>query len=331
MKKKLLIYNLTIFFIFLLIGEIILGDWFNDKKLGLHMRGHINARVNVESEIQGIKKDFIFFRNSSGFRNYEIDNSEIDIIFIGGSTTIQSYLPYEETIVGILNEYFKKDDIQIANAGLEGKSTYGYLCDFEYWFKNLRDLNAKYYIFYTGINDVWNLKKSTKINCEGTTSRQGKLKKISDYLINTSFILSSLKILKHELFREKIRFTVSSNQDKKFIKYHEAKKLFSSVNVDSVPLEIYRQNLKKLKKIIDIKKIIPIFITQVSSEGINNATLFHINEMTKSFATDNDYFLIRLDEEINIDSSGFYDSHHNNSKGSKIIADYIFKNLKSIL
>ena len=60
MKKKTLIYNLIIFFIFIFIGEIILGDWFNDKKLGLHMRGHINASINVETEIQGIKKEFIF-------------------------------------------------------------------------------------------------------------------------------------------------------------------------------------------------------------------------------------------------------------------------------
>ena len=149
MKKKIIIYNLSIFFIFVLIGEVILGDWFSDKKLGLHMRGHINASVNVQTEIQGIKKEFIFFRNSSGFRNYEINNSEIDIVFVGGSTTIQSYLPYEETTVGILNKYFKNDGIIIANAGLEGKSTYGYLCDFEYWCSNLENLNPKYYIFYT--------------------------------------------------------------------------------------------------------------------------------------------------------------------------------------
>lgn len=331
MKKKIIIYNLSIFFIFVLIGEVILGDWFSDKKLGLHMRGHINASVNVQTEIQGIKKEFIFFRNSSGFRNYEINNSEIDIVFVGGSTTIQSYLPYEETTVGILNKYFKNDGIIIANAGLEGKSTYGYLCDFEYWFSNLENLNPKYYIFYTGLNDVWNIKNSKKLNCDGITSRQGKFNKISDYLINTSFILSSLKVIKHEMFRDKKKFAVSSNQNKKFITYREAKKKYSSVSLDSQSLNTYRQNLKKLKKIIDNKRIKPIFITQVSSEGINNSLLFQINEMTKKFATDNDYLLIKLDEEININSTDFYDSHHTNFKGSKIIADYIFSKIKSIL
>ena len=331
MKKKIIIYNLSIFFIFILIGEVILGDWFSDKKLGLHMRGHINASVNVQTEIQGIKKEFIFFRNSSGFRNYEINNSEIDIVFVGGSTAIQSYLPYEETTVGILNKYFKNDGIIIANAGLEGKSTYGYLCDFKYWFSALENFNPKYYIFYTGFNDVWNVNNSEKLKCDGITSRQGKLNKISDYLINTSFILSSLKILKHEMFRDKKKFVISSNQNKKFITYYEAKKIFSSAPLNLKVLNTYRKNLNKLKTIIENKKIEPIFITQVSSEGINNPTLFQINEITKSFAKENNYLLIKLDEEIFIDSSGFYDSVHNNSKGSRIVADYIFSKLKSIL
>ena len=330
MKKKVAFYNLTIFFVFILIGEIIFGDWFKEKKLGLHMRGHINASVNVETEIQGIKKDFIFFRNSSGFRNYEIDNNKIDIVFVGGSTTIQSYLPYEETIVGILNQYFKNDDILIANAGLEGKSTYGYICDFKFWFNNLKSLNPKYYVFYTGLNDVWNVQNSKKINCDGITSRPGKLNKISDYLINTSFILSRLKIIKHEIFREKKIFSVSTNQNRKFITYDEAKKFFLSISVDSQILSTYKQNLKNLKKLIENKNIKQIFITQVSSEGINKPLLFHINEITKKFAIDNDYKLIRLDEEININSSDFYDSHHTNFKGSKIIADYLFKKIKSI-
>ena len=316
---------------FIFIGVVILGDWFNDNKLGLHMRGHINASINVETEIQGIKKEFIFFRNSSGFRNYEIENKKIDIVFVGGSTTIQSYLPYEETIVGMLNKYFKNEDIIIANAGLEGKSTYGYLCDFEYWFKNLDDLNPKYYVFYTGLNDVWNVKNSKKLICEGITSRRGKIKKITDYLINTSFILSTLKIIKHEILREKKKFSISSNQNKKFINFHEARKNFSSVDENTEVLNTYRQNLKKLKKIIENKNIKPIFITQVSSSGIYNATLFQVNETTKKFAIDNDYLLIKLDEEISLNSSGFYDSYHTNFKGSKIIADYIYSKIKSML
>ena len=68
------------------------------------------------------------------------------------------------------------------------------------------------------------LQNSKKINCDGITSRQGKLNKISDYLINTSFILSRLKIIKHEILREKKVFSVSSNQNRKFITYDEAKK-----------------------------------------------------------------------------------------------------------
>ena len=210
--KKIIITNFFILSALIILGEIIFGNWFKSDNFGIHLRGHINAKVRVETFENGIKKEFIFFRNSNAFRNYEIDNKEIDVVFVGGSTTIQSYLPYEETIVGILNQLFKNKKILFVNAGMEGKSTYGYLCDFKYWFSKINDLNPKYYIFYTGYNDTFNKENSKKIECEGITSRDSNLKKLSDYLINTSFILSNLKIIKHELFQNKLTFEINDGK-----------------------------------------------------------------------------------------------------------------------
>jgi len=212
MKKTILI-NFFVLFFLLILGEFFFGTWFKSNNFGTHLRGHINAKVKMNTSIGGIKKEFIFFRNSNAFRNYEVPNSEIDVVFVGGSTTIQSYLPYEETIVGYLNEMFREKNILFANAGMEGKSTYGYLCDFKYWFSKLSDLNPKYYIFYTGYNDTWNFENPKKFNCDNITSSSSKIKKIIDYSINNSFILSNLKILKHDLFQKKIEFEISTNKD----------------------------------------------------------------------------------------------------------------------
>lgn len=329
MKKTILI-NFFVLFFLLILGEFFFGTWFKGNNFGPHLRGHINAKVKMNTSINGIEKEFIFFRNSNAFRNYEVPNSEIDVVFVGGSTTIQSYLPYEETIVGYLNEMFKEKNILFANAGMEGKSTYGYLCDFKYWFSKLNDLNPKYYIFYTGYNDTWNSENSKKLNCDNITSSSSKIKKIIDYSINNSFILSNLKILKHELFQKKIEFKISSNKDWKYLSFKEAKKKFykneKSEN-QKIIINNYKQNLKKLKKIFVKYNIKPIFITQVSNQGNENYLTYLINNETKIFAKENSYVIFKLDEEIKLSSEDFYDYVHNNANGSKKVATYIYNKI----
>ena len=327
--KKILLINFVIFFILALLAEIILGSWFSKNNFGIHMRGHFNANFKVETDIHGTNKEFIFFRNSYAFRNYEKKAEDIDVIFNGGSTTIQSYLPYEETIVGILNELFKDKNIFFANAGLEGKSTYGYLCDFQYWFSKIKNLNPKYYIFYTGYNDTWNPSNSKMMNCEGITSRKTNTQKFIDYLLNNSFVLSNIIKIKHRFFEQKISFKANPYNNNKFISYEESKKLLlDRYYLDLKPIINYRNNLKSLNKILIKNKISPIFITQVTSSGNDNLLLYKINLETKKFAKKNNYIILKLDEEIELEPNDFYDHVHTNKKGSKKIANYIYFKIK---
>lgn len=340
--KKIILINIIFIFILTIVGELFLGSWFKKNNFGIHMRGHLNAKFKVESvgaSKNNIKKEFIFFRNSLGFRNYEIEAKDIDAVFLGGSTTIQSYLPYEETIVGLLNSLFKENDISIVNAGLEGKSTYGYLCDFKYWFSKIEDLKPKYFIFYTGYNDTWNTSNSSMMDCEKITSRTSTLHKSIDYLINNSFILASIIKLKHYFFEEKITFdarTYGSNHNEnnkaKYTSYLDAKKILQNEEITEVQknkILRYQDNLNELKKVILEKNIKPIFITQIDSAGNHNKILYRINEVTKKFALKNSFILIRLDEEIILNPDDFYDDVHSNQIGSAKIARYIYSKLKN--
>lgn len=332
--KKTIVINFLVLFFLVILAELFFGSWFKDNNFGIHLRGHINSKVKVETLIDKDKKEFIFFRNSSAFRNYEILNSEIDVVFVGGSTTIQSYLPYEETIVGFLNEMFKEKNILFANAGMEGKTTYGYLCDFKYWFSKLSDLNPKYYIFYTGYNDTWNSTNSKKLNCDNITARNTILEKLIDYLINSSFILSNIKIIKHELFQKKLTFEISSNKDSlKYMTFKDANKKYYKKEIlkkQKIVIENYKQNLKMLREVFVKYKVKPIFITQVSHQGNDNFSTYLINKETKSFAKENNYLIFKLDEEIKLTPRDFYDSVHSNSKGSEKIANYIYNKILEV-
>ena len=322
---KIIKVNFLIFISFLIIFELLFGNWLNQNNFGIHKRGNINAKYKVETVINGKKKDFIFQTNSMGFRNPEIPGEDIDIIFLGGSTTIQSKIPYEKTIVGILNEKFEKK-INIVNAGSEGKSTYGYLCDFKYWFSKIENLNPKYYIFYSGINDARNQKNTKLLDCNDQTSRRNINDKIMDYLINSSFILTKVKILKHEYFQSKLYFE-NKNEYSKFINFEEAKRKFQDLKHESEALNTYKTNLEKLNKVISEKKISPIFITQVEQKGNGNLSLYLTNQETKKFAKKNNFILIKLDEEIVLDQIDFYDGVHLTEEGSQKVANYLYDKL----
>ena len=59
MKKTILI-NFFVLFFLLILGEFFFGTWFKSNNFGTHLRGHINAKVKMNTSIGGIKKEFIF-------------------------------------------------------------------------------------------------------------------------------------------------------------------------------------------------------------------------------------------------------------------------------
>tara|TARA_B100000787_G_scaffold125838_1_gene95067 strand:- start:323 stop:1348 length:1026 start_codon:yes stop_codon:yes gene_type:complete len=339
--KKIILINCTLIVFLTLIGELILGAWFDKNNFGIHMRGQFNNSFKMVSEgasVSGETQEFTFFRNSLAFRNYEVEAKDIDVIFNGGSTTVQSYLPYEQTIVGLLNKSLEDKNIIIANAGLEGKSTYGYLCDFKNWFSKIEDLNPKYYIFYTGYNDIWNSSNIVgQKYCEGVTARQTKKHQLIDYLVNNSFLISSGLKLKNKYFEQKVTFNANTygsfyNQGSiSYTAYEEAKKLnIKFKNPDPTRVPRYKRNLESLKKIIVAKRITPIFITQVDSLGNYNPVIRQINDITKNFAEDNNFIIIKLDEEINLKTSDFYDDVHTNKIGSEKVANFIYNKINDL-
>ena len=341
--KKIILINLILIVCLSMIGELFFGSWFDKNNFGMHMRGHINNNFKMVSEgasESGKTQEFKFFRNSLAFRNYEVKAKDIDAVFNGGSTTIQSYLPYDQTIVGLLNKSFEEKNILIANAGLEGKSTYGYLCDFKYWFSKIEDLNPKYYIFYTGYNDIWNLSNddpdSPQRHCEGITARQTKKHKVIDFLANNSFLISSILKLKNNYFEKKVTFNANTygsfaNKGLTYSSYEEAKKLnIKFRNPDAKRASRYKKNLENLKKVILAKEITPIFITQVDSLGNYSPAIRLINDITKNFAEKNNFIIIKLDEEIDLKTSDFYDDVHTNKIGSEKVSNFIYSKIKDL-
>ena len=92
---KVISINFLIFLLLIVISEIIFGDWFkNNFKFKINSERNINKLYEFKfSNYEGISR---YKRDKFGFRVEEqINPSEIDIVFLGGSTTNEKFTNYK--------------------------------------------------------------------------------------------------------------------------------------------------------------------------------------------------------------------------------------------
>ncbi|MBF0430179.1 MAG: SGNH/GDSL hydrolase family protein [Fibrobacteria bacterium] len=161
MKVKTLIYFLVINLSILLLGiiglELIFGNWLFENRVNrLNIIKSCKRVYDVTNVYDRKDKMITYTRDDYGLRGVFNFPREIDILTVGGSTTDQRFIPDGETWQDFIMQAFQKDGKQIvvANAGVDGQSTKGYLKNFEWWFPHIKSLHPKYIIFYLGANDI---------------------------------------------------------------------------------------------------------------------------------------------------------------------------------
>ena len=332
---KTIFYNIIIFLLLLILGEAIFGYWFTKDNFGIYMRKERNKNWKTNSSFNNIKYDFFYKRNFYGFRGDEFNPKNVEIIFEGGSTANQRYTPEELTIVGQLNKKFKSDkiNIKIYNAATDGKSLRGIIYDFVHWFPKINNFKPKYAIFYLGINEQVLADQTTKMF--DLHIQEKKIDRIKDYIKNNSFIHGKYKTMANKYFPKDTGGYFLNNEklynNFTYTNYKQAKNLKREIfDEDNKIVEQFEKRLLILEDIMKSNNLIPIFITQVTYDGLSNQKLFLINESLKKFSRNKNYQLIKLDEIIEMELYDFYDNVHTTPKGSKKIANTIYPLLKKI-
>ena len=334
---KILFFNTILFLLFLIIFELIFGYFLKKNNFGYLMRSERQKSKIYEVIHNNQKYRFSYKRNFYGFRGDDVKPSEIKIVFEGGSTGNQKFTPEELTIVGLLNNKLNQltPSLKIINASTDGKTVRGYSNDFKYWFPKLNNFNPKYIIFYTGINDTHTNHPEKFDN----PWREDTFSKILDYIKNNSKLVELLKKVKFKYFNKEIhkKYGMTKINDKLYkdyiyIDYQTAVKKNKNNKVNLELVQQFEERLELLNYYMNSYNFIPIFITQVMYNGLENYSLFQINETLKKFCKKNNYSIIKLDEMINdLEINSFYDSMHTTPKGNKVIADKIFSRLIEII
>ncbi len=348
MKKlaKLIFFNLLLLTIMLVILELMFGNWFRRTPLDhLNIIRSTAIKVDVNSFYDSPNGTITYSRDANGLRGQHLSPlSDIDILTIGGSTTDQRYIDDQETWQSLLENAFAKEgkSIQIANAGVDGHSTFGHLKALSSWLSAIPELRPKYIIFYIGVNDFY--------ITEGH---------IRDHLSNSwkerSAIYSALK--KAKLWSQAKSFQLTHQPVKwnniKFTK----EGLYTEKYLDSLAnpfKEAYAERIEQLITTCSRKNITPIFVTQpVLFYCFNNNKLVGVDQELVYVKPINgvDYYfikramdnvLIKKAHEFNMEvidigsdstwnTTDFYDYVHLNPTGTKHLAQVLFPRLNEII
>ena len=350
---KILFINISILLAFLLIIEIIFGDWFSKYNLGPYMREFRLKKNPIVLKHDNKIYNFFYERNYHGFRGGEVEPSEIEAVIIGGSTTDERYKPIKFSITENLNRLLKKRDynFKIVNAGIAGQSTYGHIYNFQHWFTKLKNFSPKLYIFYIGINDQYtSYRKIEEMEpsapCCGN-KKSGTMKILLDNFKSRSFFSDKIKILKLKYFTRSKKMKYDRNyfrtedgkrikeyKDYKYINYKEALKIHNIKYLKSKHekhISQYLNNIEILNNYAIDNNAIPIFITQVRYDGLKADVLFILNYSLIEFCKKRNFSCIDLGKKLNGELRYWYDPVHTSILGSKIVAETIIDDLVKIL
>ena len=352
---KKIFYQFIFFLLLISVTEIFLGDWFKSDGFGSTIRnGRLKNQI-YEVEYGGKIYEFFYKKNFYGFRGDDIDPKKIKNFFIGASQGAEKFKPEEFTIIGRLNSYLEQENLKnkkIYNASQDGFSTFGILNYLSKFYPKIKNFNPEKLILYIGVNDgeLCNNFISSKSEDEfqshlvwDTMIEKNKIKLIKDYLKNTSFFLTKLKMIQLKYFsRKKQKIQTSANTENfinlqantKYINYFNAKNFHSKKKLENKFAPCKKRLIKNLTQIIDFSKkhkIEILLINNINYKGVNDDWLYYTNSIISDFAEKYSLSFIDLSKIRNIGDSDFYDDQHTTIKGSEKIAKFIYPEVRKFL
>lgn len=340
--------NLLVLFIGLIIIELLFGSWIFTRNNLRNLNLIIDKQIIYKTDFYTDSLiDVKYSRDKYGLRGETTFNKpyKIDLLTVGGSTTDQRYIRNGETWQDILEDLIQRNkdtSFYIANAGIDGHSTFGHIKSFDFWLSKIPNLKPKYILFYVGINDLFNISQE---------SRYDKI--LNESFRNYSIFFYIYRQIRGYIIYEKITINNQSKfkkSDIKFCKNKIANKEF--YNNFNENLILFEKRLNVLTHKCEKFNSIPIFVTQPSyiskidlnnniigvcdSFKVNNTTINgvdygelinKINNSIYSVCKDK-YQVIDLTNNSTWEKEDFYDFIHKTPDGNYKLAKLLYQNIK---
>ena len=206
--------------------------------------------------------DYIRYKKDKyGFRGLRKKVNQIDILTVGGSTTDERYLETKDTwseqLELLININYPNLNFEVANAGIDGQSTYGHVWNFKNWFPKIQNFKTKYIFFYIGLNEYFSDQKH--VYDQGTKYLNFFQKIKLWFKENNGIIFRTYDIVYRNFF---LKDTLNVGHKIRTVNYRLAKKNFQITDENIIDLNnrldkliMLTKKLKKYVKFLKMKKI----------------------------------------------------------------------------
>lgn len=350
---NILLFNVVLIGIGILILDLIFGNWINQDNLNkLNIIRDRTITYKIGELYESPLKRATYTRDRFGLRGQFENPSEIVLLTVGGSTTDQRYITNGQTWQDVLQQEFETvgNNIVVANAGVDGQSTFGHIKNFDYWFPNIPNLRPQYVLFYIGLNDWY---KDEGYGYDALLTKNAD-KSFRQLLKERSAIYYVGRILYGIYQAEHIRHGSSALKKEKWV----SEPLQTSY--DEIMATRLKEYAERLELLIERTKRLgwtAIFVTQPSRyyrlnkgriEGfkesinyngvpINGVDYYYmmrkLDRVTCSKAKEHNIFCIDLAKQMmqELEDDDYYDFAHMTPKGAKKLGHTLFMILRDHL
>jgi hypothetical protein len=335
----LVLVNLAGLAAIIIAAEVIWGDWFT-----AYVPPHTAVVDRTYTFNQSLYEPFgkvIYVRDRYGLRGVREPLSEVQLVTVGGSTTDQHYIGEGKTWQDALQD---RSGIKVANAGVDGMSSFGHLIAVTEWLHRLPNFSPHYYLHYIGVNDASLSNDQTESNWSGTKSPLlfaiRKRSIVARSLIKLWFSATPPREINHGAIKppanragsEMIKVTVDPSDIERYIE------------------KFYKPNLRSLIALHHSRGEKAIFVSQPVQPAIvawkgndvlvssKFAALGHwalalslVNTATEAVCRETaDCLFIDLAHQLRFADSDFYDLVHNTPAGAYKVGVFLAEKLAFI-
>jgi lysophospholipase L1-like esterase len=352
----ILVINGVILTVGIVIIELVFGGWLNPNKLNrLHLLPNCKREYNVSRLYKTAHPIIKYTRDEYGLRGHYSDPSDIDILTVGGSATDQKYIRDGETWQDVLQQQFNRQGVSVvvANAGVNGQSTFGHIKNFEWWFPFIPHLAPSFILFYVGINDFHKDYKDDGRAPDVLLSSNTKYIKKS---IKANSAIAHLGRTLYGTYKSMVVYKISHRS----IDFNKVSWTRDALQKDyefmQPRLNAYAKRLRVLADLTFASGAKPIFVTQPSRkyrttsggiEGIqetspyddghqyNGVDYYHmmkrLDSVTKAVAIEKNAYFVDLSSYANWEDIDFYDFAHLTPPGAYKVGTRLYHAIKDII
>lgn len=332
--------------------ELIFGGWLNSQWLArLNLIRDATITYDITGLYESTNNTVLYTRDVHGLRGSFNDPSEINILTVGGSTTDQRYINDGETWQAVMQQEFEAmgKEIVVANAGVDGQSTFGHIKNFEWWFPHIPNLKPQFILFYIGLNDFY---KDAEYKYDGLETKEKRT--IRHIFRENSALYYFSRTLRNAYGAMFVLGIGHSSVNFADIEWTEKPLQTGYDEIMAARLKAYAKRLTILVNKTKQLGSIPIFVTQpyrkyrfingtvqgiaekslYENVEINGVDYYHLMKKLDAVTLDNcqqnGEVCIDMAKDTLWENEDFYDFTHMTPKGARKVGVYLVDKLKDV-